>query len=188
MFRKFLVLIVILFIYLGVCAPLYTAWADSAKILGKYSNLPLPRYASLRSGSANMRNGPSKEYPILWVYKYKGMPVKILDEYENWRKVLALDGAEGWFHVSLLSSVRTVLFLRTEKMNTNSVFHNLPDNETILFRKTSENSFPIARIRNNTSAKLLQCNKAWCKVKLRNLQGWVKKENIWGVERNEAFK
>lgn len=156
--------------------------------VGQYSKLPLPRYASMRSGNANMRNGPSKGYPILWTYKYRGMPVRIVAEHENWRKIETFDGAQGWFHVSLLSSVRTVLFDRHEKYKLGSIFVDLPSDQTILFRKPSYDSFPIARIQNNTIAKLIKCDNNWCKVKLKRLQGWVSVQNLWGIESGEIFK
>lgn len=156
--------------------------------VGKYSNLPLPRYASVKANKANMRNGPSRQYPILWNYKYKHMPVRIVGEHENWRKVETFDGAVGWFHISLLSSVRMVIFKRHETYNKSKIFYNLPIDQTILFRKPDSGSFPIARVKNNTIAKLIKCSNKWCKVKLPKFQGWVKKENLWGVDISENIK
>lgn len=156
--------------------------------VGKYSKLPLPRYASVKAGRANMRNGPSRQYPILWNYKYKHMPVRIVAEHENWRKVETFDGAVGWFHISLLSSVRMVAFKRKEIYDGSKIFYDLPIDQAVLFRKPDIESFPIARVKNNTPAKLIKCNDDWCKVKLRKFQGWIKKESLWGVEASEKIK
>ena len=53
----------------------------------KGTGLPLPRFASLRADEANVRAGPGTRYPIEWVFKRKGMPVEIVAEFENWRKI-----------------------------------------------------------------------------------------------------
>ena len=51
------------------------------------SGLPIPRFASLRSDEVNVRTGPGTRYPVDWVFKRKSMPVEIVAEYENWRKI-----------------------------------------------------------------------------------------------------
>ena len=42
------------------------------------SGLPLPRFASLKSGNVNVRVGPGKENAILWNYVKAGLPVEIV--------------------------------------------------------------------------------------------------------------
>ncbi|HKH69397.1 MAG TPA: SH3 domain-containing protein, partial [Reyranella sp.] len=68
----------------------------------KGSGLPIPRFASLRSDEVNVRTGPGPRYPIDWVFKRKAMPVEIVAEFENWRKIRDWQGASGWVHQSLL--------------------------------------------------------------------------------------
>ncbi len=82
--------------------------AETAK-KGPVTNLPMPRYVSLKAGEANARRGPSLSHKIDWVYKRRGVPLEIYAEYENWRRVRDYEGAGGWIHYSLLSGVRTVL-------------------------------------------------------------------------------
>src|SRR5437660_12925684 len=72
----------------------------------KGSGRPLPRFASLRSDEVNVRTGPGTRYPVDWVFKRKGMPVEIVAEYENWRKIRDWQGASGWVHQSLLTGKR----------------------------------------------------------------------------------
>src|SRR6267142_2138473 len=72
----------------------------------KGSGLPIPRFASLRPDEANVRTGPGPRYPIDWVFKRKGMPVEIVAEYDNGRKIRDWQGASGWVHQSLLSGKR----------------------------------------------------------------------------------
>src|SRR5258708_2086270 len=80
--------------------------ADPPPIVHKGSGLPLPRFASLRSDEVNVRTGPGTRYPVDWVFKRKAMPVEIVAEYENWRKIRDWQGASGWVHHSLLTGKR----------------------------------------------------------------------------------
>ena len=75
----------------------------------KGSGLPIPRFASLRSDEVNVRTGPGPRYPIDWVFKRKAMPVEIVAEFENWRKIRDWQGASGWVHQSLLSGKRSFI-------------------------------------------------------------------------------
>src|SRR5919204_606278 len=75
----------------------------------KGSGLPLPRFASLRSDEVNVRTGPGTRYPVDWVFKRKGMPVEIVAEFENWRKIRDWQGASGWVHQSLLTGKRSFI-------------------------------------------------------------------------------
>src|SRR5688572_19834056 len=70
--------------------------------LRKGTGLPVPRFAVVRSDEVNVRTGPGPRYPIDWVFKRKGMPVEIVGEYENYRKIRDWQGAGGWVHQSLL--------------------------------------------------------------------------------------
>ena len=42
-----------------------------AKSKGSVTGLELPRFVSLKSDESNLRNGPSKNYPIKLTYKVK---------------------------------------------------------------------------------------------------------------------
>ena len=74
------------------------AWAadTNPNAQRKGSGLPIPRFASLKSDEVNVRTGPGSRYPIDWVFKRKGMPVEIVAEFENWRKIRDWQGAGGW--------------------------------------------------------------------------------------------
>ena len=71
------------------------------------SGLPIPRFASLGSDRVNLRKGPGPQYPIVWVYKRRGMPMEIVAEYNLWRQVRDHDNTEGWVQKNLLSGRRT---------------------------------------------------------------------------------
>ena len=71
------------------------------------SGLPLPRFVSLKSGRVNSRIGPGVNYAVDWMYLKPGLPMEIIQEYDNWRRVRDSDGSEGWINQSLLSGRRT---------------------------------------------------------------------------------
>ena len=76
---------------------------------GQVTNLPIPRYVSLKVKEANARRGPSLSHKIDWIYKRQNMPLEIYAEYENWRRVRDFEGLGGWVHYTLLSGIRYVL-------------------------------------------------------------------------------
>ena len=69
---------------------------------GLETGLPLPRWASLGGAPARLRRGPGRRYPTDWVYRRSGLPVMILDEHADWRRLRDWEGSEGWMHKSLL--------------------------------------------------------------------------------------
>ena len=79
------------------------------------SGLPVPRYVSLKSDHVNVRAGPTKDNDVAWVYTRAGMPVEIVNEFENWRRIRDWEGAEGWVYHSLLSGRRTAVVTMKSK-------------------------------------------------------------------------
>ncbi len=131
------------------------------------SGLPLPRYASLASARVNMRTGPGKEFPVRWVYVRKGLPVKIVDEADVWRKVVDPDGETGWMHSALLSSRRSVM---------------VRDAIQELKRRPARDAITIARVEPGVVAWLDTCRGAWCLVEVEDMRGWLPRDHLWGVE------
>ena len=76
---------------------------------GTVTGLPLPRYASLRADEVNMRAGPGRRFPILWVYHRRGMPIKVEREFDVWRLVEDQTGQKGWMQQATLSGGRDFL-------------------------------------------------------------------------------
>ena len=76
---------------------------------GTVTGLPLPRYAALRSDEVNMRAGPGRRFPILWVYHRRGMPMRIEREFDVWRLVEDETGQKGWIQQATLSGGRDFL-------------------------------------------------------------------------------
>ena len=72
-------------------------------------SLPVPRFVSLKSDKVNVRKGPEHRPSIVWVFSRAGLPVEIIAESDNWRRVRDSEGADGWVFHSLLSARRTAL-------------------------------------------------------------------------------
>jgi len=140
---------------------------------GQVTNLPIPRYVSLKTNEANARRGPSLSHKIDWIYKRQNMPLEIYAEYENWRRVRDFEGLGGWVHYTLLSGKRYVLI----------------KNELLEMRLLpSVESQVIAKVPQFNIANLDKCNKDWCRIIDNGYKGWVLKSEIWGVYNNETKK
>ena len=62
---------------------------------------------SLKAEKVNVRRGPSSDHPVAWVFQRKGLPVEIVAEFENWRRIRNSDGEEGWILQNMLAGKRT---------------------------------------------------------------------------------
>lgn len=138
---------------------------------GPVTNLPLPRYVSLKGSDGNARRGPSLSHRIDWVFKHAGMPLKVTAEFGNWRRVEDRDGAGGWIHYTLLSGVRTVVF---------------EDDKTELHSRPDDKAPATALADAGALARLGKCSIDWCSVKAEDASGWVRKTKIWGVDAQET--
>jgi SH3-like domain-containing protein len=141
--------------------------------VGCVTNLPLPRYVSLKGSEGNARRGPGLTHRIDWVFTRAGMPLKITAEFENWRRVEDFEGAGGWVHYSLLSGVRTALV--TLDM---AELHDAPQ----------DGSAVVAQAELGVVGRILECNEAWCRVALDGTRGWIRKSAIWGVKDGEIVE
>ena len=63
---------------------------------GPVTNLPMPRYVSLKADEGNARRGPSLSHRIDWVFTRRDMPLEVTAEYGHWRRVQDRDGQGGW--------------------------------------------------------------------------------------------
>ena len=147
--------------------------ASSADI-GKETGLEIPRYVSLKSSDANIRVGPSKNYPIEIKYIKKNYPLKVLEEYEEWRKVKDFKKNIGWIHKSLISGNRTAIVLSK-------------DNKNLDLLNTLDGNI-IGEIGEGNIVNLEKCKIDWCLVSTGNFKGWINKKYIWGVKEKEIIK
>ena len=139
---------------------------------GAVTNLPIPRFVSLKGSEGNARRGPGLTHRIDWVFTRAGMPLKITAEYENWRRVEDADGAGGWVHYSLLSGVRAVL-----------VAQDMAE----AFSQPDGQSDVVYQSELGVIGKLLQCLPDWCRVAVEGEKGWIRKTALWGVAPAETY-
>tara|TARA_B100001989_G_C24095004_1_gene248957 strand:+ start:18 stop:464 length:447 start_codon:yes stop_codon:yes gene_type:complete len=121
-------------------------------------------FLSLKKNTVNVRYGPSFESPIKYVYKKIDLPIKQIDKKENWRRIIDFKNNSGWIHLSQLKKVNSLI----------------PLEDKILFKKPSNFSKPIAKIKKGRVLLLIKCENNWCKIKTDQFKGWIKSENIWG--------
>lgn len=144
--------------------------AATGPVLGPETNLPLPRFVSLKAGESNVRRGPSLTHRIDWVFLRRDMPLRIVAEYGHWRRVVDREGLGGWMHYSLLSGTRTVIVDRDM----------MP-----LLSRPDPNAPEIARLENGVIARLGDCRPDWCQLAAGGYRGWARKDGLWGVEPDE---
>ena len=78
---------------------------------GPVTNLPLPRFVSLKASEANVRRGPSLDHRIDWVFRHRDMPLRVTAEFGHWRRVEDNEGQGGWIYYTLLSGVHRCFML-----------------------------------------------------------------------------
>jgi SH3-like domain-containing protein len=136
------------------------------------TGLPLPRFASLRANKVHLRTGPGVRYPVDWIFVQRHLPIEIVAEFDNWRKVRDWQGTEGWVHRTMLSGKRMAVVkggiqpLRGE-----------PDSNAAL----------TARVMEKVIARILECEGEWCRVEIGKQRGWMRRTHIWGVYGNEKL-
>lgn len=135
------------------------------------TNLPVPRFVSLKRGQAYMRTGPEDRFPIQWVYVKKGLPVEIVREYGIWRQVRDPDGVTGWMNKQLLSGERSGIV--TGGVRT---LYVSPDLQSRI----------AWRIEPGTIVQLTLCEGAWCRVQKDGKSGYILRAQIWGSYPNET--
>lgn len=140
---------------------------------GPVTNLPLPRFVSLKANEANARRGPDQTHRIDWVYTQRDLPLRVTAEFEHWRRVEDVEGQGGWMHYALLSGVRTAL-VQTDM--------------TQLFQRPDTASAPTALLERGVIARLRECQRDWCRLEVDGARGWAEKRHLWGVIPEEEFQ
>ena len=123
-------------------------------------------FRTLRNNEANLRLGPSFDYPVKIFYKKKYLPVLILDSSDNFRKIRDHENNSGWIHISQLSKKKAAIVL---------------DDNSIMFSSSTIYSNPVAVLKKGRLVRIKNCKNEWCNVKSGELKGWLKKESLWGL-------
>ena len=121
-------------------------------------------FFSFKKDKVNVRYGPSLESPIKYIYKKINLPIKQIDKKENFRRIIDHKKNSGWIHISQLKKINSVIALE----------------DKILFKKPSNFSKPVAKIKKGRVLVVQRCENDWCKIKTEKFKGWIDRNNIWG--------
>jgi SH3-like domain-containing protein len=131
-----------------------------------------PYWASVASGQAMTRTGPGKNYPGVWLYHRRDLPIRVVKKYENWRLIQDPDGAQGWMLVTLLSDRRTAVVkpgeprpVRTDARDGAKV-HYMAEQGAV--------------------GRIDKCRDGWCHVEFGKRDGYIRTSDIWGVGEGEV--
>lgn len=142
----------------------YSGSAASARV-SAFSGLPVPRYSSLKFEEVNGRAGPSADYPVAWSYHRLGLPVVIVRESEDWRKIRDPQGDEVWVHRSQLAGARTAVTMA----------------EGAIRQRPDQRAEPVARFAAGAIVELGPCKAGWCQVKAAGRKGFAAQGQLWGA-------
>ncbi|MGV3729481.1 MAG: SH3 domain-containing protein [Sphingopyxis sp.] len=150
-----------------------TSWKFALILLGlavaspaaAQSDPELPYWASISVDEARMRKGPSVDVPVLWEYRRKDLPVKVIARHENWRRVEDPDGTRGWMAARLLSRTRTAIVTGAVRP----------------LREEPSLSAAIAyRAEPGVVGRITDCKSGWCRFDVKGRKGWIETDHIWG--------
>jgi SH3-like domain-containing protein len=131
------------------------------------SGFAVPRYLVLRFDEINGRAGPSEDHAILWTYRAKGLPVQVIAETEEWRRICDPEGGISWVHSRMLEGGRTVIRMDTEPV--------------AVHRGPNASSAVITALPPKATARLERCEDGWCKIKAGARSGWTQQSAVWGA-------
>ena len=131
-----------------------------------------PYWASIASGEAMMRTGPGKNYPGIWLYKRRDLPIRVVKTYPNWRLIEDPDGTRGWMLVTLLSDRRTAIVR--------------PGDPRPIHAEPSAGSPVRYRAEHGVVGRIEQCREGWCRMAVGKREGYIRMGDIWGVGEREV--
>ena len=132
-----------------------------------------PYWASIASGEAMMRTGPGRNYPGIWLYKRRDLPIRVINIYPNWRMIEDPDGARGWMLVTLLSDRRTAIVKAGEPRD---IHVDAADTSPVRYRAEA-----------GVVGHIEKCRGGWCRFKVDKREGWIHTSDIWGVSDGEVL-
>jgi len=147
-----------------------TGEADNAE----GSGLPVPRFVSLRTDPVNLRSGPGLRYPVEWVYHRRHLPVEVVAEFDTWRRIRDPDGTEGWVHQSMITGRRTGIVRGTAQ----ALHHSDGDTSS------------VATLEAGVIVNVQRCpaGSQSCRVEVNGIQGWLKRDQMWGIYPTETVE
>jgi SH3-like domain-containing protein len=131
-----------------------------------------PYWASIASGQAMTHTGPGRNYPNVWLYQRRDLPVRVVKKYETWRLIEDPDGAHGWMLVTMLSDRRTALVKAGEPR---AVRVQPTDGAKLRYRAEP-----------GVVGRIDKCAAGWCRIAVGKKEGYIRTSDIWGISPNEV--
>jgi SH3-like domain-containing protein len=128
----------------------------------------VPRFVTLKFGSVNARAGPGDDYRTLWVYQVRGLPVQVIAESSEWRRICDPDGGVAWVHMRTTDGRRNVLPTTGAAVPVLSSPH--------------AGARTLALLQPRSLAALQRCESGWCRIQADGVSGWVQAAGLWGTD------
>ena len=122
-------------------------------------------FVSLKKSKVNVRYGPSFDSDVKYVYKKINLPLKQIDNKENFRRIIDLKNNSGWIHVSQLKKINSVITTK----------------DKVLFKKPRSFAKPVAQIQEGRLLIVEKCEQNWCRISSEEFTGWITKDDVWGL-------
>lgn len=152
-----------------MAAPVAADPVDTVRV-SAFSGKPVPRFETLKYHKVNGRQGPTMEHKVLWSYERKGLPVLVVRETENWRRVRDPDGDEVWMHRRVLEPSLTAL----------------TQTDIPLRKRPDPTSTPRALLSADLVVAVESCKNGWCRISAQTHDGYVLESELWGINRHET--
>ena len=133
------------------------------------SGYPVPRYIVLKFQKVNARAGPGEDHQVKFVYRTRGLPLQVVAETSEWRRVCDPEGHVTWVHKRVTDGRRNTI--------------NMGERPAPLYRSPKPGSEPAAYLNVRALAGVVRCEKGWCKIKTPAATGWVREGALWGTSK-----
>ncbi|WP_367132990.1 SH3 domain-containing protein [Phenylobacterium sp.] len=131
------------------------------------SGFPVPRYLTLKFDKVNARAGPGDDHRVLWVYRARGLPVQVIAETSEWRRICDPEGGVAWVHKRVTDGRRNLI--------------RMDAGVAPLRRRPRAEAEITAYLNPRALAALDRCDEGWCRVKVDGMSGWVAESDVWGA-------
>lgn len=134
---------------------------------------PTPYWAAIVPDAARTRTGPGRNFPAVWMYRRAGLPVKVVQVFEAWRKVEDPDGDQGWMQANMLTEKRTAMVTGGVRP---------------LRAQPAADAAVAWRAEAGVIGRLRRCEAGWCELDIAGKRGWIETSQLWGVAPDETFE
>jgi len=122
-------------------------------------------FLSLKKDKVYVRYGPGKNYPVKYIYRKRFLPIKVIDQKDNFRRIIDHKQNSGWIHRIMLRKLNSLVILE----------------EKIVFKKNTKFSKPIVKLEKGRLVIIKRCKINWCRIETGNYSGWIETKNVWGI-------